>query len=125
MLTIVASDGTLLASSVQVDSSDFELCERTSAVASSIAVEYSAMERLWEGNFRSLVLATSRGFVRCIRISSGQEKGSIFLIASLSACMEEASSLGLLRAIDDRIQQDLIPSIVPIMELISSVHPTE
>ena len=127
VLSITASDGSLLACSIRNDSKLFDECQRVSAVAASIGIEYAAMEKLHGGPFRGFTFVSSRQLVRCARLCQLRDGGSVFLVIALSesAGLSEDASLGLLRAIEDRIQQDLVPSLLPVLESMISIPPAE
>jgi hypothetical protein len=127
VLSITASDGTLLASSIRNDSKHFEDCMCVSAVAASIGIEYAAMEKLHGGPFRGFTFVSARRMVRCARLCQLLDGGSVFLVIALpeSAGIGEEASLGLLRSIEDRIHQDLLPSLLPVLETMISIPPSE
>lgn len=123
LLSLSASDGELLAASVPKDSSRFNICQRISAVAASIALEYIAIEKLELSEFRSFTFSTDVRVVKCSRIFKIADSSFVFLIISLPVTcgLEEMAVLGLMRALGDRLELDLLPSISPVLE--SMVRP--
>lgn len=116
LISLASSDGNLLASSVSSDSSQYQFCQRVSAVAASMALEYIAIEKLQGSPFRAFTFATDIRLTTCSRFYQF-DNSSVFLVVSLpSHGLEELALLGLTRAVVDRIQDDLLPSISPVLE---------
>lgn len=127
MISLASGDGSLLASSVSATSTAFEICQRSAAVAASVSVEYTALERLMPGDFKSFFFSTDRRFVRCSRVSRSKDTGSVLLIVSIPSSLgvDELDSLSICRALHERIDQDVLPSIRPVFDNLLSVPPSE
>jgi hypothetical protein len=117
LLSLTSTDGNLLAASVGSDSPDYRVCQRISAVAASVALEYIAVEKLGGADFRTLTFSTDVRVVRCTRFFRTNRTTCLFLVVTLSTLCEldEISIMGLVRAVSDRIEEDLLPSVTPVL----------
>jgi hypothetical protein len=124
IISFTSADGNLLAASVKSDSVTYGMCQRIAAVAASIALEYIAIEKLGASEFRTLQFTTDSRIVRCCRIFKVESLGSLFLVSSLPFAgeLDELGIHALLRAVSDRIEEDLMPSMSPV--LANMVHST-
>jgi hypothetical protein len=126
MISLTSSDGNLLASSVRSDSPVYQVCQRVSAVAASMALEYMAIEKLTGSGFRTLTFSTEVRLTKCSRLCKLADNTALFLVVSLpSHGLDELALLGLTRAVVDRIEEDLLPSISPVLENMVSASKLE
>lgn len=127
IVSLASGDGSLIASSTLAGSLSFESGQRVAAVAASISLEYTALERLMGGDFRSFCFSSEKRFVHCSRVSRSKEAGPVLLIVSVPESMKlgELESLSLCRAIQERIQQDVLPSLYPVFDHMLSAPPSE
>jgi hypothetical protein len=65
--------------------------------------------------------------VRCSRVSRSKDTGSVLLIVSIPSSLgvDELDSLSICRALHERIDQDVLPSIRPVFDNLLSVPPSE
>lgn len=126
-IMLVANDGNLISSSVPSNSPRFDSCQRIAAVASSIAVEYRAVERLMSDEFRAFVLRTEGRIVRCSQFSHMKDGGAVLLVESIEvgSGIDEGLLSVLMDNVSLRLHQDLLPCIGPIMENMISAPPNE
>lgn len=124
---LVTSEGNLLASSLPNDSNTSTLCQRVGAVAASIAVEYSAMNKIMDEPFSSFTFCTDDRIVGCSHFCRLGETGFVILVLSvaISSNANKTGLVGLLKSVIARLKDDLVPSLGPILENTISVPPTE
>lgn len=124
---LVTGEGNLLASSLPNDSNTSTLCQRVAAVAASIAVEYSAMNKIMDEPFSSFTFCTEERIVSCSRFCRLGDTGFVLLVVSvaISSNANKTGLVGLLKSVVARLNDDLVPSMGPILENMISVPPTE
>lgn len=127
LIMLVTSDGQLLSSSVPNNAPNFDSAERIGAVVASIATEYRAIDKIMQNEFKSFVWATGDRLVRCSHFCDLKDKGSVLLVLSLVQTdkLRNAKYHSFLQAVSSRIEDDLLPSLCPIMENMISAPPTE
>ena len=127
-ILLVTSEGHLVASSTPInDSAEYEACQRIAAVSASVAVEYRAIERLELPNvFKCFTMSTPDRVIRTSHFA-GLMDGSVLLIVSIgvSGAERQLEAIGLARAIAARLEEDLLPSLAPVLDNMISAPPTE
>lgn len=125
--SLTSSDGSLVASSSTRDSALFEVCQRVSAVAASIALEYRALENIMTHGFRSVFISTDKRLIFCDHFAELKEAGSILLVLTVDtdSSSDKMVDIGLLRSLSSRIKEDFLPSISPVLETLILFPPTE
>ena len=124
LIMLVTGDGQLLSCSVANDTPNYSPTERIAAVVASIATEYRAIDKIMKDEFKCFSWSSGNRLIRCSHFCDLKDKGSVLLILSI----EQSASPKLhsfLRALATRLEDDLLPSLSPIMENMISAPPAD
>ena len=126
-IMLVTGDGQLLSSSVPNDSANFDSVQRIGAVVASMATEYRAIDKIMQNEFRSFMWSCGGRLIRCSHFCDLKDKGSVLMVISLSQPddTQKAKFHSFLHAVAARLEEDLLPSLAPIMECMISAPPVE
>ncbi len=114
-IMLVSSNGELISSTRGHHTSDFS--ENIAAVATSLAVEYTAMDSLMTSAFTSFSWRTDQCLVVCCRLCLMKDGGSVFLIIALPDAVADDGRLNTaLRLAAARLVQDWSPYLSPLLE---------
>ena len=125
LIMFVTNDGQLLASSVANDDPMYDSSQRIAAVVASVATEYRAIDRIMHNEpFKSFIWSTGGRLVRCSHFCNLKDKGSVLLVISILVNKDEPRH-NFLHSIAKRLEDDLLPSLAPIMETMISAPPMD
>lgn len=116
-ILIVSSTGELISTADGSQGPGY--CEKIAAVASSLAVEYTAMHSLMANVFTGYSWKTDNSSVVCSPLCQMKDGGSVFLVLALpdsSVHGGDGHVNTFLQRVASRIVEDLSPYLSPLLE---------